>query len=121
MKTFLNSLLVLLFFIPSILLAQSTVSGTVTDKANALPLPGVNILVKGTSVGTTSDFDGNYTISAKSGDVIVFSYVGFKTQEITYNGQSKLNVTLTEDAAQLDEIVLIGYGLSLIHISSPRD
>ena len=110
MKTFLNSLLVLLFFIPSILLAQSTVSGTVTDKANALPLPGVNILVKGTSVGTTSDFDGNYTISAKSGDVIVFSYVGFKTQEITYNGQSKLNVTLTEDAAQLDEIVLIGYG-----------
>ena len=109
MKTFLNSLLVLLFFIPSIL-AQSTVSGTVTDKANALPLPGVNILVKGTSVGTTSDFDGNYTISAKSGDVIVFSYVGFKTQEITYNGQSKLNVTLTEDAAQLDEIVLIGYG-----------
>ena len=110
MKTFLNSLLVLLFFIPSILLAQSTVSGTVTDKANALPLPGVNILVKGTSVGTTSDFDGDYTISAKSGDVIVFSYVGFKTQEITYNGQSKLNVTLTEDAAQLDEIVLIGYG-----------
>ena len=92
------------------MLAQSTVSGTVTDKANALPLPGVNILVKGTSVGTTSDFDGNYTISAKSGDVIVFSYVGFKTQEITYNGQSKLNVTLTEDAAQLDEIVLIGYG-----------
>ncbi|GFZ81573.1 SusC/RagA family TonB-linked outer membrane protein [Aquaticitalea lipolytica] len=91
-------------------MAQSTVSGTVTDKANALPLPGVNILVKGTSVGTTSDFDGNYTISAKSGDVIVFSYVGFKTQEITYNGQSKLNVTLTEDAAQLDEIVLIGYG-----------
>ena len=110
MKTFLNSLLLLLFFIPSILLAQSTVSGTVTDKAYALPLPGVNILVKGTSVGTTSDFDGNYTISVKSGDVIVFSYVGFKTQEITYNGQSTLNITLTEDAAQLDEIVLIGYG-----------
>ncbi len=110
MKTFLNSFMLLLFLFPSILLAQTTVSGTVTDQANASPLPGVNILIKGTTTGATTDFDGNYTITAKSGDIIVFSYVGFKTQEITFNGQSKLDITLVEDTAQLDEIVLIGYG-----------
>lgn len=110
MKTFLNSLWLFVFFIPSMLLSQTTVKGTITDQANALPLPGVNILIKGTSTGATSDFDGHYTITAKSGDIIVFSYVGFKTQEITYNGQNPLDITLAEDTAQLDEIVLIGYG-----------
>ncbi|MEZ4855605.1 MAG: SusC/RagA family TonB-linked outer membrane protein [Gelidibacter sp.] len=110
MKTFLNSLWLFVFFIPSMLLSQTTVKGTITDQANALPLPGVNILIKGTSTGATSDFDGHYTITAKSGDIIVYSYVGFKTQEITYNGQNPLDITLAEDTAQLDEIVLIGYG-----------
>ena len=110
MKTFLNSLLLLVFLVPSVLLAQSTVTGTVTDQANAMPVPGVNIIIKGTSTGATTDFDGKYTISAKTGDVLVFSYVGFKTSEVTYNGQSPLNVVLAEDTAQLDEVVLIGYG-----------
>ncbi len=109
MKTFLHSLLLLVFLIPSVMWSQSNVSGTVTDQAN-VPLPGVNILIKGTTTGTTSDFDGNFNISAKNGDVIVFSYVGFRPQEINYTGQQSLNVTLTEDAALLDEIVLIGYG-----------
>ncbi|TDU43010.1 iron complex outermembrane receptor protein [Gelidibacter sediminis] len=109
MKTFLNSMLLLVFLIPTVMWSQTTVSGTVTDQAN-VPLPGVNILIKGTNTGTTTDFDGNYSISAKNGDVIVFSYVGFKLQEFNYNGQQPLNVTLAEDTALLDEIVLIGYG-----------
>ena len=110
MKTFLNSLMLLVFLVPSVLLSQNTVTGTVTDLANAMPVPGVNIIIKGTSTGSTTDFDGKYTINAKTGDVLVFSYVGYKTTEVTYNGQSPLNVTLAEDAAQLDEVVLIGYG-----------
>lgn len=109
MKTFLHSLLLLVFLIPSVMWSQTNVSGTVTDQAN-VPLPGVNILIKGTTTGTTSDFDGIFNISAKNGDVLVFSYVGFKPQEINYTGQQSLNVILTEDAALLDEIVLIGYG-----------
>ncbi|WP_299396628.1 SusC/RagA family TonB-linked outer membrane protein [uncultured Gelidibacter sp.] len=109
MKTFLNSMLLLVFLIPSVMWSQTTVSGQITDQAN-VPLPGVNILIKGTTTGTTTDFDGNYSISAKRGDVIVFSYVGFKPQSINYTGQQPLNVTLTEDTALLDEIVLIGYG-----------
>ena len=110
MKTALKSLLFLLLFVPTIVLAQTAVSGTVTEQATGLPLPGVNILIKGTTTGTATDFDGNYTISASNGDIIVFSYVGFVTQEVTYNGQTTLNVQLVEDAAQLDEVVLIGYG-----------
>jgi iron complex outermembrane receptor protein len=110
MKTFLNSLMLLVFLVPSVLLSQNIVTGTVTDQANAMPVPGVNIIIKGTSTGSTTDFDGKYSINVKTGDVLVFSYVGYKTTEVTYDGQSPLNVTLAEDAAQLDEVVLIGYG-----------
>jgi iron complex outermembrane receptor protein len=75
-----------------------------------MPLPGVNVLVKGTSRGASTDFDGNYTLEVNQGEIIVISYVGYKTQEITYTGQSTIDVVLKEDAAQLDEVVLIGYG-----------
>lgn len=110
MKTFLNSLLLLALLFPSILLAQSSVSGTVTEANSALPVPGVNVIIKGTTTGTTTDFDGKYTINVKNGDVLVFSYIGYATQEIAYNGQSNLNVALEEDTAKLDEVVVIGYG-----------
>lgn len=99
-----------MFFVPSILLAQSNVTGKVTEKSTSLPLPGVNVFVKGTTSGTATDFDGNYQISINNGDVLVFSYIGFVTQEITYTGQSPINVELTEDAAQLNEVVVTGYG-----------
>ena len=89
--------------------SQAEVSGVITDGAN-IPIPGVNVLVKGTSTGTATDFDGNYKIKASNGDVIVFSYLGYQTKEVTYNGQSNLNVRLQEDASELDEIVVIGYG-----------
>lgn len=110
MRTFLNSLLLLAFLFPATLIGQTIVTGTVTDEANALPLPGVNILIKGTTTGASTDFDGNYTITANQGDILVFSYLGYATKEITFTGETPLNVSLAEDAGQLDEVVLIGYG-----------
>ncbi len=109
MEQKINSLLLLFFFLPLFAIAQS-VSGTVTEKSSNLPLPGVNITIKGTSNGTATDFDGNYQINASSGDVVTFSYVGYLTQKVTYNGEPKLNISLEEDAAQLEEVVIIGYG-----------
>ncbi len=103
----------LLFFLARIgAYAQTkTVSGTVTD--GGFPLPGVNIILKGTTNGTTSDFDGNYTLSDVSNeDVIVFSYVGYKSQEITIGDRTSIDVVLIEDAAALDEVVIVGYGTS---------
>jgi hypothetical protein len=68
MKTFLNALLVILIMVPATLMAQTTVTGTVTDKANAMPLPGVNVIVKGTSRGTSTDFDGNFSLEVSQGE-----------------------------------------------------
>ncbi len=110
MKTTMNSLLFILFFVPALMLAQNSVTGTVTEQSTSLPLPGVNIIIQGTSSGTATDFDGNYLINVNTGDVLLFSYVGYVTQEIAYNGQSIIDVQLLEDAAQLDEVIVIGYG-----------
>ena len=87
------------------------VSGTVTDSNSNQPLPGVNILVKNTSKGATSDFDGNFTINDVSvNSVLVFSYLGYVTQEFTVKNSSPISITMQEDAAALDEVVVIGYG-----------
>lgn len=80
------------------------ISGTVKDESG--PLPGVSVIVKGTTNGTTTDFDGNYSITANNGDTLVFSYVGYDTQEVVVSG-STLNITLKSGVA-LDEVVLIG-------------
>ena len=86
------------------------VSGVVSDETG-VPLPGVNVLVKGTSSGTTTDFDGNFILNNLStNSTLVFSYVGFETQEVVYQGQSKLNIKLKEDASALAEVVVVGYG-----------
>lgn len=90
-----------------------TVSGTISD-ANG-PLPGASVLVKGTTNGTQSDFDGNYSLSNVSGDAtLVVSYIGFKTAEISVNGRSTINVVLEEDLQALDEVVIIGYGATTV-------
>ncbi len=90
-----------------------TVSGTVSDASG--PLPGASVVVKGTTNGTQTDFDGNYTLNNVGSDaVIVFSYVGFATQEIAVNGRTTINVTLVEDAQALDEVVIIGYGQTTV-------
>ncbi|WP_299666662.1 TonB-dependent receptor [uncultured Polaribacter sp.] len=88
---------------------QNSVSGVVTDDQNN-PTPGVTVNIKGTSIGTITDFDGNYQIKVNNGNIIVFSYLGYKTQEVTYLGQSSINIQLKEDISQLDEVVIIGYG-----------
>lgn len=86
-----------------------TISGTITD-ASQMPIPGVNVLVLKTTTGTSTDFDGNYSIAVQSGDVLQFSYIGYTTQTIAITNQKQLNVSLVEDAAKLDEVVVVGYG-----------
>ncbi len=111
MKTFTKSALFLLWLIPMSFFAQSTVTGTVIDAGSGQPIPGVNIIVKGSTNGTSSDFDGNYSLSNLSnGDILTFSYVGFIPQEVSFTGQASVNITLQEDAAELEQVVLIGYG-----------
>lgn len=88
---------------------QLTITGTVVDNFGT-PLPGTNVIVKGTTNGTQTDFDGNYSITAASDATLIFSYVGFKTIEIPVNGNSTMDVTMQEDAAALDEVVVTGYG-----------
>lgn len=86
------------------------VSGSVTTEDGA-PLPGVNIVQKGTSNGVVADFDGNYEITLVNGSqILVFSYVGFSSKEISVAEQSVINVALQEDAQNLDEVVVVGYG-----------
>lgn len=88
------------------------VSGQVIDSDN-LGLPGVNVLIKGTTVGTTTDFDGNYILNVSNPDkaVLVFSFVGLESKEVKVNNQRKINVTLESSAMELDEVVKIGYAM----------
>lgn len=88
---------------------KDVVRGTVTDAADNSPIPGVSILVQGTTVGTSTDFDGNYTIKAKLGDILVFSYLGMKQQKLKVK-KTTLSVAMDADVQSLDEIVVIGYG-----------
>lgn len=87
---------------------EKTVTGTVLDD-DGLPLPGVNVIEKGTNNGTQTDFDGNYSISIGQGSVLVFSYVGFASQEITVGSSNSYDVTLASDADALQEVVVLGY------------
>lgn len=89
---------------------EKTVTGTVTDQ-DGVPLPGVNIVVKGTVRGTQSDFDGNYALQASTGDVLVFSYLGQRTLERSVGDASTINVQMQEDASQLEEVVVTAQGI----------
>jgi TonB-linked SusC/RagA family outer membrane protein len=106
-ELFKKLILTVFLMLGSIIYAQ-TVTGIVSDSSG--PVPGVNVLIKGSSLGTATDFDGNYEINVKNGDVLVFSIMGFSSQEINYSGQSKINILLKEDADVLDEVVVVGYG-----------
>ena len=111
MKLKFNGILVLLI----VLMAQITfaqervVSGTVSDNAG-LPLPGVSVLVKGTQSGTQTDFDGKYSIKASPSQVLVFSYIGMKTQETTANS-TNINVKLKDDSVELEGVVVTALGI----------
>lgn len=108
-KAFIICLMGLLSF--GIAHGQITVQGTVTDATDGTPLPGVNVVVQGTSQGTTTDFEGNYSIQASEGSTITFSFIGFLTAEMAATAD-RLDVALQLDNEQLEEIVLTGYGVS---------
>ncbi len=113
MKKRLNGILTLLLvFLVQLTFAQErTVTGTVVDDTG-LPLPGVNIIIEGTNSGTQTDFDGRYSIRANANNVLVFTFVGYASEEIPVGGNSTINVTLDVDAAALDEVVVQGYRTS---------
>ena len=111
MKTKFSGILTLLLaFVVQLTFAQEkTISGTVTD-GSGLPLPGTTVLIKGTSSGTSSDFDGKYSIKATQGATLVFSFVGYTTSEVTVGASNTINVSMKENAAALEEVVVVAYG-----------
>jgi len=108
-NSLLKGLMVLVTILCTSLTYSQDVSGTVSDASG--PLPGASVLVKGTTKGAQTDFDGKFTIkNVGSNAVLVFSYIGLKSQEVNVAGRSNIKVTLKEDSAELKEVVVIGYG-----------
>lgn len=102
---------VALFFSVMIFAQDSYIlKGMVTSSADNMPIPGANIIVVKTTKGTSTDFDGNYQIEVKSGDVVQFSYIGYVTQTVIIDAQKTLDIKLVEDTNALDEVVVVGYG-----------
>lgn len=101
------------FFLISPAMAQTVqkIKGSVLETANKEPIPGVAVMVKGTTNGTITDIDGAFTLTAKSNDVLVISFLGFKSQEIAINGQTEFSVLLSENVTDIDEVVVVGYGV----------
>lgn len=112
MKTKKKGILTLfLVFVVHLTFAQEKmISGTVTDQ-DGLPLPGVNIIVIGSSIGTQTDFDGNYSIQSKAGETLLFSYVGQKDSKKIVGSGTTINIQMTEDAQALEEVVVTGLGI----------
>ncbi len=112
MKTIYKKLLFLLLLLPFSVLAQNVLTGVVVDKKSNQPLPGVNVTVQGAQQSTSTDFDGKFQLAKlKTGDKIVFSFVGYETNIVTYSGQKSIAVSLDETANQLQEVVVqVGYG-----------
>lgn len=110
-KAWLLTMVVMLFSSYN-LVAQNekTITGTITSSKDGLTLPSVNVVVKGTTRSTNADFDGKYVIQANPGEILIFSFIGYATQQITVGNQDKINVALKEDVNKLDEVVVIGYG-----------
>ena len=108
MKFFKQIQILFLLFLSLGVFAQQSVSGLITDSSGT-PLPGVNVIIQGTNVGVSSDFDGNYQINVDNGQILVFSYIGYDSVELTVNGTNQ-DVKMTESDSELDEVVVIGYG-----------
>jgi TonB-linked SusC/RagA family outer membrane protein len=102
----------LFFLMAQNVFAQSVeITGTIVDSEDQMPLPGVNILEKGTNNGSSTDFDGDYRFNVSSANaVLVISFMGYKTQEVALNGRTNVNIKLVTDQQQLDEVVLVGFG-----------
>lgn len=105
------TLLLCVLLVPSQLFAQTNqITGSIKDEGNQ-PLPGVNIVVKGTTTGTVTDIDGNFSLEAAPTDVLVISFIGYTSQEVLVGGQSSLNIILQEETLDMDEVVVVGYGV----------
>ncbi|MDT0608181.1 SusC/RagA family TonB-linked outer membrane protein [Croceitalea rosinachiae] len=96
----------------SVFAQQKNVTGTVTD-FDGVPLPGVNVIVESTTNGTQTDFDGNYAITVSYGQILVFTYLGLRTERRTVGDQNVINIQLQEDAEALDEVVVVGFGTQI--------
>ncbi|TRX59941.1 TonB-dependent receptor [Fulvivirga sp. M361] len=90
--------------------ALAKITGRVTDASNGESLPGVSIIIKGTATGTITDFDGNYNLDADVGQVLIFSFVGFSSEEVTVGSNPVIDVSLSPDIKALQEVVVVGYG-----------
>ena len=111
MKKLLLSFFLMLLLLPFQLMGQQrTVTGKVTSSADGSSLPGVNVVIKGTTTGTTTGTDGDYSITVEEGNTLVFTYVGYNSTEIEVEDQRVINITLEESYEMLDEVVVIGYG-----------
>jgi len=108
MKYFKRIQALVMLFLSLGIFSQQSVSGLITDMSGD-NLPGVNIVIKGTNVGVSSDFDGNYQINAENGQILVFSYIGYNNIELTVK-EANQDVVMTESDSELDEVVVIGYG-----------
>ena len=103
------NLFLLLLLMPLFILAQTTITGIVMAEGEPDPVIGANVMVKGTTNGTITDFDGNFLLNANVGDILVFSYMGYQSQEVKASS-SFMRITLKPDNVMLDEVVAIGYG-----------
>ncbi|MEM9678758.1 MAG: SusC/RagA family TonB-linked outer membrane protein [Bacteroidota bacterium] len=118
LKNYVLVLVLLFFSMASIHAQERTITGTVTAASDGLPLPGVNVIVKGTARGAQTDFDGNYSIRVIATDVLVFSFVGMETVERSVGNAANLNVSMQDDVESLDEVVVVGYTTSTREKSS---
>ncbi len=109
MKTRFTLLLILLFTM-HVFAQDKSVSGTVVSIEDNMPIPGVNVIVQGTTRGVSTDFDGGYTINVSEGETLEFSSIGFKTFTVLIQNQTQINVSLELDISTLDEVVVVGYG-----------
>jgi TonB-linked SusC/RagA family outer membrane protein len=99
----------LIFFFPHLISAQARLNGTVVSAVDKETLPGVNVVIKDSGKGTVTDVEGVFSLELTVGNTLVFSFVGYKTQELVYTGQATVSIQLAESASELDEIVVVGY------------
>ncbi len=109
-RRLLTLILSMVFIVVHVMAQQKTVTGRVTSAEDGTPLPGVSVLIKGSKTGTSTDLDGKYSLKAQNGQVLVFSFVGAVTQEVTVTNNSVFNVKLASDSRSLTEVVVVGYG-----------